>query len=110
MKHLLFAVLDNTKETHDLIHKLSEIGYNGTVLSSTSLKHVIHDEEEDTPSFFSLAHLSENKFVHNTTIYFILEDDELKEVQETIRNLTEHFTKVKGGMFSTPIESYEGSF
>ena len=110
MKHLLFVVLDNKKETHDLIHKLSELGFNGTVLSSTSLKHVIHDEEEDTPSFFSLAHLSENKFVHNTTIYFILEDNELKEVQETIRDFTKNFSIVKGGMFATPIESYEGSF
>lgn len=110
MKHLLFAVLENKPETHELIHELSKLGYNGTVLKSSSLKHVIEEEGEDILSFFSLAHVSENKFVHNTTIYFILEDDELKEVQDIIRNTTNHFTLVKGGMFATPIESYEGSF
>lgn len=110
MKHLLFVVLENKKETHDLIRNLSNNGFNGTVLSSTSLNHVIHDEDEDTPSFFSLAHISENKFVHNTTIYFILEEKELKEVQTLIREYTENFKKVKGGMFTTPVESFEGSF
>ena len=110
MKHLLFAILENKKETHDLIACLSKEGYNGTVLSSTSLKHVIHDEEEDVPSFFSLAHLHENNLIKNTTIYFILDDDGLKNVQELIRKYTQKFTLVKGGMFSTPIESFEGSF
>ena len=110
MKHLLFTVLENKKETHDLIRDLSRLGYNGTVLSSTSLKHVLQDEREDTLSFISLSHIHENRFVQNTTIYFILEDDELKEVQDKIREFTSGFTTVKGGMFSTPIESYEGSF
>lgn len=111
MKHLLFVVLVNKKETNDLLLKLSQQGFNGTVLSSTSLKHLIHEEEdEDAISFLSLAHISEKKYVHNTTIYFILEDDDLKIVQQSIRNITENFNVVKGGMFSTPIESYEGSF
>ena len=110
MKHLLFVVLVNKKETHDLISELSKLGYNGTILSSTSVKHFIHDEDEDTPMFYSLAHLNEPKFVHNTTVYFILEDDKLKEVKNIIRKYTEEFKKIKGGMFSTPIESFEGSF
>ena len=110
MKHLLFVVLDNKKETHDLIQSLSKKGINGTVLNSTSLKHVIQDEEEDTPSFFSLAHLTENRLVHNTTIYFLLEDNEVEEVKNEVRKFTKDFTLVKGGMFSTPVESYEGSF
>lgn len=110
MKHLLFVVLENKKETHDLIRDLSKNGFNGTVLSSTSLNHVIHDEEEDTPSFFSLAHLSDNKFVHNTTIYFILENEDILKVQNLVREYTHNFEKVKGGMFTTPIESFEGSF
>lgn len=110
MKHLLFVVLENKKETNDLIFKLENLGFNGTVLSSTSLKHVIHDEEEDILSFVSLAHLAEEKFIHNTTIYFILEDEKLKEVKSIVREFTQSFTKVKGGMFATPIDSYEGSF
>lgn len=110
MEHLLFVVLENTRETHDLIRELSKQGINGTVLSSTSLKHVLSDEKEDTLSFISLSHIHENRFVQNTTIYFILEDNELKEVQEQVRKFTDSFKKVKGGMFVTPIENYEGSF
>lgn len=110
MKHLLFVVLENKSETQDVIHELSKQGFNGTILSSTSVHNLIHDEEEDVLSFLSLAHLGENKFVHNTTLYFILEDEKLAEVQQIIREITGNFTKVKGGMFKTPIESFEGSF
>ena len=110
MKHILFVVLENKTATEDVIHKLAEEGFNGTILSSTSVHNYVLDEEEDTPSFFSLAHLSENKFVHNTTLYFILDDEKVAKVQQIIREITENFTKVKGGMFKTPIESFEGSF
>ena len=110
MKHLLFVVLENKPTTEELIHELSNKGFNGTILSSTSVHNFMLDEEEDVPSFFSLAHISEKKFVHNTTLYFILEDEKLNEVQQIIRDVTSNFTKVKGGMFKTPIESFEGSF
>ena len=110
MKHLLFVVLENKSETQDVIHELSKKGFNGTILSSTSVHNFMLDEEEDVPSFFSLAHLGENKFVHNTTLYFILDDEKVTKVQQIIREITENFTKVKGGMFKTPIESFEGSF
>ena len=110
MKHLLFVVLENKSSTQDLIHKLAEKGFNGTILSSTSVHNYMLDEEEDVLSFFSLAHIGENKSVHNTTLYFILEDEKLKEVQQIIRDVTADFTKVRGGMFKTPIESFEGSF
>lgn len=110
MKHLLFVVLENKSATQDIIHELSNRGFNGTILSSSSVHNYMLDEEEDVPSFFSLAHIGENKFVHNTTLYFILEDEKLKEVQQIIRDITKNFTIVKGGMFKTPIESFEGSF
>lgn len=110
MKHLLFVVLENEPATRDLIHELSKRGFNGTILSSTSVHNFMLDEEEDVPSFFSLTHFSENRFVHNTTLYFILEEEKMKEVQEIIRKITKNFTFVKGGMFKTPIESFEGSF
>ncbi len=105
MKHLLFVVLENKSETQEVIHELSKRGFNGTILSSTSVHNFMLDEEEDVPSFFSLAHLGENKFVHNTTLYFILEDEKLEEVQQIIREITGNFTKVKGGMFKTQLKA-----
>ena len=110
MKQLLFVILENKPETEEVIHELSNRGFNGTILSSTSVHNFMLDEEDDVPSFFSLAHISEKKFVHNTTLYFILEEEKLSEVQEIIRKITGNFTKVKGGMFKTPISSFEGSF
>ena len=110
MKHLLFAVLENTKDTHDLIHDLSKLGYNGTVIPSKSLKHVLQDADEDLPSFISLSHIHSNNLSVNTTIYFILDDDKLSEVQDMIKRYTKSFSSTKGGMFAIPLESYEGSF
>lgn len=110
MKHLLFAILENTKETHDLIHELSKLGYNGTVMATKSLKHVLQDENEDLPSFISLSHLQSNNLQANTTIYFILDDEALEEVKSKIREFTKEFKATKGGMFAIPLESYEGSF
>ena len=110
MKQLLFVILENKPETEEVIHELSNRGFNGTILSSTSVHNFMLDEEDDVPSFFSLAHISEKKFVHNTTLYFILEEEKLAEVQEIIRKITENFIKVRGGMFKTPISSFEGSF
>ena len=110
MKNLLFVILENKPETEELIHALSDRGINGTILSSTSVHNFLLDEEDDVPSFFSLAHISEKKFVHNTTLYFILEDEKISEVQQIIREITGNFTKVKGGMFKSPIQSFEGSF
>lgn len=110
MKHLLFAVLENTKDTHDLISELSHHGINGTVIPTKSLKHILQDEDEDLPSFISLSHIHDNNLTANTTFYFILDDEKLHEVQEMIRNTTHQFTTTRGGMFTTPIESFEGSF
>lgn len=110
MKHLLFVVLENSKETSDIIHEISGHGYNGTVISSKSLKHVLEDDKEDVLHFISLSHLTPENLSQNTTIYFLLDDEKVKEVQEIIRRRTNGFTSTKGGMFTSPIDSYEGSF
>ena len=40
----------------------------------------------------------------------LVSDPELVKVQEIIRKETDHFTLTNGGMFSLPIENFEGSF
>jgi len=110
MKKLLFVVLEQTQDTHNLLHELSLKGINGTAVASSSLKHILADENEDIPQFISLSHIHENKFTQNTTIYFVLEEKEVNEVKEIIRNYTNNFTSTKGGMFSLPLNDFEGSF
>ena len=79
-------------------------------MQTKSLKHVLDDANEDLPSFISLSHIQSNNLTANTTIYFILDDNALKEVKAKIREFTKEFKSTKGGMFAIPLESYEGSF
>ena len=109
MKHLLFAVFENSDETKEVIQQLAEYGINGTVLASTSLRHILHSIEEER-SLLTLRHLEKMQFEDNTTFYTLLDEDVLEVAQEIIRRETDHFHKVKGGMFILPVEKYEGSF
>lgn len=110
MKHLLFAVFENTTLTNDLVHELSKNDINGTVLASTSLKHMNSNIEEDEVHFLSLRHIDKMHLEDNVTFYAILEESKIEQATSIIRKETEKFTKIKGGMFVLPIESYEGSF
>lgn len=110
MKHLLFAVFENAPLTNDIIHELSKNDINATVLASTSLKHMNSNIEEDEVHFLSLRHIDKLHLEDNITFYAILEEDDIKKASDIIRNVSDKFNKVKGGMFVLPIESYEGSF
>ncbi len=110
MKHLLFAVFENTKDTPNIIHALARNNINGTVLASTSLKHFLTDLEENEINFITLRHLEKVNFEDNTTFYALLEENEITLATKIIREETKHFSCIKGGMFVVPVEQYEGSF
>lgn len=110
MKHLLIVTLANNEHTIKLIHDLSAKGYDATVYSTTSLRHALDDTNEDLPTILTLQHLHSNHFVNNTTIMFVAEENKINEVKQVIREETDHFKKIGGGMWTTPIEDYEGSF
>lgn len=109
MKHLLFAVFENTDESQDLIHELAEKGINGTAIASTSLRHILHSIEEER-TFITLRQLEKQQFEDNTTFYTLIDEDKLEEVLSIIRKGTNNFKDIKGGMFVLPVERYEGSF
>ncbi|MCQ2792907.1 MAG: hypothetical protein MJ221_00600 [Bacilli bacterium] len=109
MKHLLFAVFENSNLTHDIIQELAENGINGTVLASTSLKHFMNDLDNDV-HFVSLRHFEKVNYEENTTFYTLLEENQIELATSIIRDLSGKFTKIKGGMFVVPVEKYEGSF
>jgi len=109
MKHLITAVLENHVITEEILSTLSKEGYNGTVIASTSLKHTLENGGE-IPLFVNLDKLAGNHFENNTLLEIIVEDDEVDEVMNIIRDKTEHFTECKGGMYVVPLEKFEGSF
>ena len=111
MKHLLCIIFEDNDNSAKLLHELSYKGFNATVIASTSLNHVLHSESADTPIFITLNMLTKNRaFEENTTIFCVLDEDKLEEAKEIVRKVTENFTSIHGGMFTMPLESYEGSF
>ncbi|MCI1244635.1 MAG: hypothetical protein LKK13_00905 [Bacilli bacterium] len=109
MKVLLFAVLESGHDTEKLLSALSHDGYNGTVIATTSLKHVLMSPHEEEPAFISLSNLADNTFEGNTTLYILVDEEKLPKLQEDIRTYSGNFTKIKGGMFTLPVETFEGS-
>lgn len=110
MKKLLYTILENSEETSSLLQRLSHEGYNGTVNQTTSLRHIVHENEDDVPMVISLSSLTSNHFIPNTTCYFVLDEIDIEKVSKLIREYTHNFTTTKGALFSIALDSYEGSF
>ena len=112
MKVMLFAVLDRGPITDELYNAIIMDGYNGTIIKTQSLKHLLHNEDFTNPAVLSLSQIAEHTHAsgQNTAMFVIVEEEKLDKLQEDIRHYTENFTKVHGAMFVIPVESFEGSF
>ncbi len=109
-KYRLVLILENNDQTVDLLSDLAHKGFNATVLIAKSLKHILdEDEHDDDRLFISLRHLKGTNTNDSTFAYFILDKEELDKVQELVREETNHFTKIKGGMYYSEITNFEGS-
>lgn len=109
MKHLIFAVINRHDITEDTLEALSDKGYNGTVIASSSLRKTLANGGE-IPMFLNLSTVEENRYEGNTTIYIVVDEEKVDEVLDTIRKSTKNFTLSDGGMFVLPLERFEGSF
>lgn len=109
MKQLIFAVINRHDVTEDTLEALSDAGFNGTVIASSSLRKTIANGGE-IPMFINLANVENPKYEGNTTIYIVTEEEKVEEVLDIIRDKTAHFTLSDGGMFVVPLEKFEGSF
>ena len=110
MKVLLFAILDHVDETEILLHKLSSEGYNGTVIPTSGLHHVLPKFEDTQSGAISLASMVDDLPSGNLTLFIVIEQEKAETLKEEIRNATSNFKKVKGGMFILPLNEVEGSF
>jgi hypothetical protein len=111
MKYILYVTFDNKEDVKSILHDVFESGHNGTVLQSTSVRHLLDDDEisSDDPMFIGLRHLNEGELVNSCFAYFILDEKGLNDVRDLIRSETKNFTTVKGGMYYFEINNYEGS-
>lgn len=112
MKILLFAVLERGEATDVLYSAIIRDGYNGTIIKTQSLKHVLNNPNLDNPAVLSLSQIAEETHSsgQNSTMFVIVDEDKLAKLQKDIREHTENFTKIHGAMFTVPIDSFEGSF
>lgn len=112
MKTLVYVILDRGEETDEIFSSLLESGYNGTLIKTQSIKHILNQEQFASSAVLSLSDLAENTHAsgQNSTCFFVLEEDKLEDFKGIIREKTDSFKKIHGAMFEVPILHYEGSF
>lgn len=108
MKVELTLVLKSTERAYETLQELKEYGFNGTVMSTESLRHVA-DYYPGEHHFINLRQLENKTLLESVLILFVVEDNKLNELKNIIRNKTNNFTDIKGFMYSRPIDDYEGS-
>ena len=109
MKHLIFAVINRHDVTEDTLEALSDAGYNGTVIASSSLRKTLANGG-DIPMFVNLSGVDQTKYEGNTTLFIVVDEEKVEAVFALIRKSTKNFTLSDGGMFVLPLEKFEGSF
>ena len=109
MKVMLYAVLDHVAETEQLLRNLSSKGYNGTVIPTTGLHHVLPKYDGQSAAI-SLSSMVDDLPEGNITLFIVIDEEKVEALKAEIRTATHNFTYVKGGMFVLPLISWEGSF
>ena len=110
MKKILFSVLERGNATDELYSDIIDSGYNGTLIKTQSLKHVLHNDS--FKAVLSLSQIAEDTHEagQNATIFVIVEEEKLEALKEMIRSHTDTFSTIHGAMFVLPIDEFEGSF
>ena len=109
MKRILYLILKNGPQALHVLDEIKKVGFNGTVIETASLKHALEERYEDH-QFFSLQ--SWERMVgagESTFSMYIVEEKDCEQLKATIREATDGFQRIKGAMFSYPIEDYEGA-
>ncbi len=109
MKRILYLFLESGEAALEAYSSIKKSGYNGTLIESASLRHALLFSEPEDRHFFSLSAYEASLHKEESTFaMFIVDEDKLESLKETIREHTDSFHKVKGAMFSKKIEDYEG--
>ena len=75
MKVLLFAILDHQEETEKLLHQLSSEGYNGTVIPTSGLHHVLPSFNDSQTGAISLSCMVDDLPSGNITLLIGMEEE-----------------------------------
>ena len=104
---LLVINLDDAAEFIKISEEITNIGLNGIVFPSLSLKHTATSSSIDgTPIFGSLSSLMKQTSDRTNTIFILLKEEELEEVQNIVRQVSASFSG-HGKMFAVPVITSE---
>lgn len=108
MKRIVYLVMKQSSDAFKALETIKKGGYNATIVSTESLRHMI-DEHPEEKHFFNLRNLEKMSLQESLYCMFIVDEEKLEPLKQVIRESTDHFNKVKGFMYSKKIEDYEGS-
>ncbi len=109
MKCILNLYLAMNDHTYELLHAIREHGYNGTIINTVSLKHELEGTEEDEIHVLTLQAIERRHVTESLTCRFVVDEGDLEELKQIVRDLTGNFSLVHGGMYSRAIPDYEGT-
>ena len=108
MKKVLYVVLKNTPKAYETLEELRNLGFNGTIVGSNSLRHAL-DSDPEEHHFLNLRHIEDTENSESLLCMFVWEEDVIDTIKEAVRKHTNNFKDIKGFMFSKVAEDYEGS-
>ena len=108
MKAELTLVLKSTVNVYQTLEAIKNDGFNATVASTESLRHAT-DYYEGDHHFLGLRHLEAAQRMENVLCLFVVDQERLEKLKDSIRRHTGNFNDVHGFMYSHPIEDFEGS-
>ena len=110
MKKILYLILGKDAVALDVLDSIKKSGYNGTLIETASLRHALDDSFPEDKHFFSLVNYESHLKEESLLAFFVVNEESLEPLKQCIRDHTDNFRKIKGGMFSRSISDYEGTF
>ena len=110
MKKILYLILGKDAVALDVLDSIKKSGYNGTLIETASLRHALDDSFPEDKHFFSLVNYESHLKDESLLALFVVNEESLEPLKQCIRDHTDNFRKIKGGMFSRSISDYEGTF
>ena len=108
MKRALYLVLKSTPKAFETFEDLRQRGFNGTAVSSESLRTAVEYYPEEH-HFFNLRDLEKHDIKESVLVIFVVDEEKCEELKDVIRWDTNNFTNPRGFMYSFLLEDYEGN-
>ena len=111
MKRLFYLILENNSKATSTFEQIKSHGFNGTIVSTESLKHAVDEYFPEDDHFFNLRSYENRKQVAaGFMAMFVVDEERINELKQIVRDYTNNFKEINGGMFSKKIDDFEGSF